>query len=159
MNKALSHRKATINDLRAILSLLLDEDELGQKNELMGQELDHAYIEAFRKIDSDPNHYLMVVESGTQILGTCHLTLLPSLTFKGTTRMQVEAVRVAEKHRGYQIGEWMLLAAIDHATSKGASIIQLTTNSKRLRAKKFYEKLGFEATHEGMKLFIKEPQN
>lgn len=55
MNKVLTHRKTNINDLRAILSLLLEEDELGQKNELMGQELDHAYIEAFRKIDSDPN--------------------------------------------------------------------------------------------------------
>ena len=159
MNKVLTHRQATLNDLKAIIGLLLEEDELGQKKEQIGQELDDAYIKAFLKIDSDPNHYLMVVKSNSEIVGTCHLTFIPSLTFIGSTRMQIEAVRVSEKYRGNRIGEWMLRVAINHATSEGASIIQLTTNSKRVKAKKFYEKVGFEATHEGMKLFIKEPQN
>jgi len=118
-------------------------------------ELNQNYIEAFHKINADPNQYLMVVESDHEIVATCHLTIMPSLTFTGSTRMQIEAVRVAEKYRGHKIGEWMMNAAIAYAKSKEVTILQLTTNKKRLRAKNFYEKLGFEASHEGMKLYLK----
>ena len=97
----------------------------------------------------------MFVESDKEIVATCHLTIMPSLTFTGSTRMQIEAVRVTEKHRGHKIGEWMMNTSISYAKSKGASILQLTTNKKRPRAKNFYEKMGFEASHEGMKLYLK----
>jgi ribosomal protein S18 acetylase RimI-like enzyme len=103
-------------------------------------------------VDSD--QYLMAVLIGAEIVGTCHLTIMPSLTFTGQTRMQIEAVRVSEKHRGQKIDEWMINAAIDHGKLQGAMIIQLMTNKKRTRAKKFYEKFGFQATHEGMKLYL-----
>ncbi len=155
MNKQLTHRKATIKDLKNIVTLLL-EDELGQSREHLEGELDLCYIDAFHMIDTDPNQYLMVVESGTEIVGTCHLNIMPSLTFRDSTRMQIEAVRVAEKYRGQKIGEWMIEAAIGYGKSKGASLIQLTTNKKRDRAKKFYERIGFEATHEGMKLYLEK---
>lgn len=88
------------------------------------------------------------------IIGACHLTIMPSLTFIGSTRMQIEAVRVIQKYRGQKIGEWMMQEAIEYGKSKGASIIQLTTNKQRTSAKHFYEKLSFEATHEGMKLYL-----
>ena len=97
----------------------------------------------------------MVVEiEDRHIVATCHLSIMPSLTFKGSTRMQIEAVRVAEKYRGNKIGEWMIKAAIQYGQEKGATIIQLTTNKKRLRAKSFYENIGFVPTHEGMKLYL-----
>ena len=150
----LTHRKAAINDLRQIISLLL-EDELGQTRESKKLELDQCYVDAFHKINDDLNQYLMVVESDKKIIATCHLTTIPSLTFRGSMRMQIEAVRVAEKYRGQKIGEWMMNAAIAYAKSKGASILQLTTNKKRSKAKNFYEKIGFEASHEGMKLYLK----
>ena len=154
MIQSLTYRKATINDLNAIVNLLL-EDELGQTRESKSAELNQNYIEAFHKINADPNQYLMVVESNHEIVATCHLTIMPSLTFTGSLRMQIEAVRVTEKHRGHKIGEWMMNAAITYAKSKGATILQLTTNKKRPRAKTFYEKIGFEASHEGMKLYLK----
>lgn len=150
----LTQSKATIHDLKAIIDLLL-EDELGQTRENASNNLDQKYINAFHKIDTDPNQYLMVVKNKSEVVGTCHLTLMPSLTFMGSTRMQIEAVRVAEKYRGQKIGEWMMAEAINYTKSNGASIIQLTTNKKRSRAKNFYEKLGFEATHEGMKLYLR----
>jgi ribosomal protein S18 acetylase RimI-like enzyme len=81
---------------------------------------------------------------------------MPSLTFLGSTRMQIEAVRVSEKYRGQKIGEWMFNQAIEYATANNVSIIQLTTNKKRPKAKHFYEKLGFEASHEGMKLCLRK---
>ena len=151
----LTHRKARIADLYQIIALLL-EDELGQTRESKSSELDENYTKAFHKIDSDPNQYLMVVENGDEIIGTCHLTLMPSITFIGSTRMQIEAVRVAGKYRGQKIGSWMFDQAISYAKEHDVSIIQLTTNKKRPKAKHFYEKLGFEASHEGMKLYLRK---
>lgn len=151
----LTHRKATLNDLPRLIELLL-EDELGSSRESRSSELDGGYIKAFHKIDSDPNQYLMVVENGDEIIGTCHLTIMPSLTFIGSTRMQIEAVRVAGKYRGQKIGSWMFDQAISYAKENDVSIVQLTTNKKRPKAKHFYEKLGFEASHEGMKLYLRK---
>ena len=136
-----------------IIKLLL-EDDLGQTTEHLEAELDQKYVQAFHKIYADPNQYLMVVELDAKIVGTCHLTVMPSLTFIGQTRMQIEAVRTSEKHRGRGIGKYMMEAAFDYARTRDASIIQLTTNKKRPRAKQFYERLGFEASHEGMKKMI-----
>jgi N-acetylglutamate synthase-like GNAT family acetyltransferase len=151
----LTHRKARIADLPHIIELLL-EDELGASRESKSSELDENYIKAFHKIDSDPNQYLMVLENDNEIIGTCHLTLMPSLTFIGSTRMQIEAVRVSNKYRSQQIGTWMFDQAISYAKAMDVSIIQLTTNKKRPKAKHFYEKLGFEASHEGMKLYLRK---
>lgn len=152
MNK-ITHRKAKITDLPYLIRLLL-EDEFGQTRESKSAELDENYIKAFHRIDSDLNQYLMVACNSNEIIGTCHLTIMPSLTFIGSTRMQIEAVRVAAKYRGQKIGSWMFEQAILYAKEHDVSIIQLTTNKKRPKAKNFYEKLGFEASHEGTKLYL-----
>ncbi len=150
----LTHRKATIKDLKKIIGLLL-EDDFGSVRENASYNIDQAYIDAFERIDSDPAQYLMVVEEyESKVIGTCQLTLIPSLTFVGSTRLQIEAVRVAQSYRGKGIGEWMIRQAIEYGKAKGASIIQLTTNKERLRAQKFYESLGFQSTHEGMKILL-----
>lgn len=151
MHQDLSSRKANINDIPRIIELLL-EDELGQIRE--HAQNNDGYLNAFRLINVDPNQYLMVVEKGNQIIATCHLTIMPSITFQGTTRMQIEAVRVSKDFRGQGIGEWMFQKVKEYAKSRNAFLLQLTTNSKRPRAKHFYEKLGFEASHVGMKMKI-----
>ena len=151
----LTNRKAKIDDLKRIIELLI-EDDLGRQRENSSAEISENYISAFQRIDKDPNQYLMVAENEAEIVATCHLTIMPSLTFKGSCRMQIEAVRVSEKYRGQKIGEWMISKAIEYARESRVTIIQLTTNKKRPRAKHFYEKLGFEATHEGMKLYLEQ---
>lgn len=151
----LTHRKARIADLPRLIELIL-EDELGSTRESKSSAVHENYTKAFHKIDSDPNQYLMLVENGDKIIGTCHLTIMPSLTFIGSTRMQIEAVRVAGKYRGQKIGSWMFDQAISYAFEHDVSIIQLTTNKKRPKAKHFYEKLDFEASHEGMKLYLEQ---
>ena len=153
MKSALKYRKATIEDLKSIIDLLL-EDELGKTRESKMRGLDPQYVDAFYRIDGDPNQYLMIVERVDEVIGTCHLTIMPSLTFTGKTRMQIEAVRVSEKYRGKKIGEWMMQQAIAYGKEHGAKIIQLTTNKRRPRAKTFYKGLGFEPSHEGMKLYL-----
>ena len=111
----LTVRKAAFSDLPAIVNLLI-EDELGQTREKVGDIIDQRYISAFEHIDSDSNQYLMVVENTEQqIIATCHLTIMPSLTFIGSTRMQIEAVRVSSRYRGQKIGEWMMNAAFEWA--------------------------------------------
>lgn len=152
MNR-LVHRKATVHDLLSIITLLMDDD-LGQTREISRDKIDPCYIDAFHRIDADPNQYLMVVLANEELVGTCHLTIMPSLTFAGSTRMQIEAVRVLATHRSQKIGEWMMNKAIEFARSKDVSIVQLTTNKKRTRAKQFYERIGFEASHEGMKYYL-----
>lgn len=153
----LSQHKATLKDLPAIIALY-SQDELGKTREFHSQQLDQRYVDAFYRIKRDPNQYLMVVKRQEEIVATCQLTLLPSLTFMGATRLQIEAVHVAAKHQGQKIGEWMMNAAFEFAKINNASIIQLTTNKLRTRAKQFYERLGFEATHEGMKYYLQDRQ-
>jgi ribosomal protein S18 acetylase RimI-like enzyme len=153
MTQNLNFRKATFNDLEPIIALLL-EDEFGQARELRKANLDQRYIDAYEKINADPHHYLMIVENEYECVGMCHLTLIPSLSFIGSTRLQIEEVRVSEKYRGQKVGTWMIETAIAYGADRGAKIVQLTTNKKRERAKIFYERLGFKASHEGLKLKV-----
>ena len=115
--------------------------------------MDKRYLDVFHKIHNDPNQYLMVVEQNQEIVATCHLTIMPSLSFTGSTRMNIEAVRVRSDCRSQKTGEWMIIEAMRYGQEHGASIVQLTTNKNRPDALRFYEKLGFKATHEGMKCF------
>lgn len=151
----ITHHKATISNLKEIVSLLI-QDKLGKDREQISDELDQCYLDAFKRINDDPNQYLMVVCEEKNIIGTCHLTLMPSLTFTGSTRMQIEAVRVHPDARGKSIGQQMIEFAINWGKNHGATIFQLSTNKKRPDALGFYEKLGFKATHEGMKLYLEQ---
>ena len=152
-NLDLKYRRANVEDLVDIVALLIN-DELGKNRERLTPELDSRYLDAFNRINNDQNQYLMVVELDNITIGTCHATSIPSLTFTGSTRLQIEAVRINKDYRGRGIGEAMISEVIRHGKNSGASIIQLTTNKQRPDALLFYEKLGFEASHEGMKLYL-----
>ena len=145
------YRKATEEDLPAIVQLLAD-DALGQKREAYQIPLPEKYIEAFRHIHSDANQELIVVEGDDGIVGTMQLSFLQYLTYQGGIRAQIEAVRIKKGMRGKGIGEDMFRWAIESAKARGAHLLQLTTDKQRPDAVRFYEKLGFKASHEGMKL-------
>jgi len=154
MNDLYIFRRAEQKDLLDIIRLL-SEDELGRSREIFSShDIKSSYQIAFDEINSDLNQFLMVLEKDTKIIGTCHLTYMPSLTFQGSRRMNIEAVRIDQTLRNQKIGEWMLKQAIQMAKKHHCKIVQLTTNKKRPAAKRFYEKLRFEATHEGMKLYL-----
>ncbi|MCF2571808.1 GNAT family N-acetyltransferase [Brevibacterium sp. UCMA 11754] len=86
------------------------------------------------------------------VVGTLQLTLIPSLSRRGSTRLQIEAVRIGPDAQGLGLGtavfEWA------HACGRrfGASLAQLTTDKSRTDAQRFYARLGYEASHEGLKL-------
>ena len=144
-------RRATRADVPAIVALLAD-DELGRQREDLADPLPEAYWEAFAAIDADPRQLLAVAEREGTIVGTLQLTFLPHLTHRGSERALVEAVRIARDARGGGLGRTMLEWAIEQARQRGCRMVQLTTDKQRTDARRFYESLGFEATHEGMKL-------
>ncbi|MCD9015909.1 GNAT family N-acetyltransferase [Parachryseolinea silvisoli] len=147
-------RKATRADLPAIVHLLA-QDILGQKREAYQDPLPNSYYEAFDRIDADPNQELIVAENANQeVIGTLQLTILPSLSYQGSSRALIEAVRVREDHRGGGIGGELLQWTIGRARARGARMLQLTSDKQRVDAVRFYEKLGFKASHEGLKMFL-----
>jgi len=150
----LKFRKATIADLPQIVRMLAD-DFLGGLRERFEDPLPESYVNAFHEIESDPNNELIVAENDGEIVGTLQLTFTPSISFQGGKRATVESVRVDEKVRGKGIGREMMLWAIDRAKREGCISMQLTTNSERKDAHRFYENLGFSKTHLGMKLRLK----
>ena len=145
-------RTANHEDLPQIIQMIVN-DALGKTREEFRTPLPDHYVKAFNLIHDDPNQYLLVCEDDqNKIIATLQLTYIQYLTYKGGVRAQIEAVRVHEGARGKGIGEYIMKYAIDHARSKGAHLVQLTTDKRRTRAKIFYERLGFNASHEGMKL-------
>jgi len=144
-------RRATRDDVPAIVALLAD-DELGRQRERPADPLPAAYTEAFEQIAADPRQVLAVAVAEERVVGTLQLTFLPYLTHQGGERALVEAVRVAADVRGSGLGRMMLEWAIDQARRRGCRMVQLTTDKQRADATRFYESLGFRASHEGMKL-------
>lgn len=144
-------RKARSDDLSAIVGLLAD-DGLGSGREDARLPLDQAYVSAFDALDSDPNQFLVVAQDGEMIVGTMQLTFIVGVSRKGAWRGQIEAVRVADSHRGSGLGQQMFEFAIQESRSRGCSLVQLTTDKTRQDAHRFYDRLGFVASHIGYKL-------
>lgn len=146
----LNFRKATAADIAPIVALLAN-DKLGTLREDLNDL--STYTTAFEKIALDENQELMVVENEEgEIIGTLQLSFIQYLTYQGGIRAQIEAVRIREDQRGKGIGEAVFQWAINRAKTKGAHVLQLTSDKQRPDAIRFYEKLGFKASHEGMKL-------
>ncbi|MFZ2282729.1 MAG: GNAT family N-acetyltransferase [Lutibacter sp.] len=149
-------RSATKNDLPFIVKMLAN-DKLGKLRENYQEPLPESYYAAFEIIDKDPNQELMVVEkdNDAEIAGTFQLTFIPYLSYQGKLRAQIENVFVREDLTGQGIGKKIFEWAIERAKNKNAHLLQLTSDKKRPSAIKFYEDLGFIASHEGMKLHFK----
>ncbi len=150
MSDSLVIRRATRADVEAIVRLLAD-DPLGSARERYQQPLPESYLQAFDAIDRDPQQELVVVDDGGEVVGTLQLTIIPYLTYQGGRRAQIEAVRVSAARRGAGLGERLCTWAIERARERGCHVVQLTTDKQRPDALRFYEKLGFVASHEGMK--------
>jgi len=151
MHHPLTFRLATREDIPAIVALLLD-DHLGVSRE-RSEDLS-CYYSAFDRLCEDPNNELVVVETDGQVIGTLQLTIIPGLTRRGATRAQIEGVRVARSHRKEGVGSKLMAWTTERARSRRCSLIQLTTDNSRPEAHRFYERLGYVASHVGMKCDI-----
>ncbi|WP_016906114.1 GNAT family N-acetyltransferase [Streptomyces xiaopingdaonensis] len=145
-------RAATAEDLPSLVALLAD-DALGSSRERPDRPA--PYREAFDRIAADPHQRLVVgcrEHDEKRPLGTLQLTLTPGLARQGATRGTIEAVRVAREARGGGLGRVLVRWAVDEAARQGCTLVQLTSDATREDAHRFYERLGFRATHVGYKL-------
>lgn len=148
----MNFRRATEKDLLFIVEMMAD-DVLGRERENFQNPLPIEYVNAFKKINADENQELIVLEDANfEIIGTLQLTFIQYLNYCGGSRAQIESVIIRKDKRGLGIGKAMFKWAINRAKDKNARMLQLTSDKQRPRAIKFYEDLGFKATHEGMKL-------
>ncbi|MCB1510935.1 MAG: GNAT family N-acetyltransferase [Hyphomicrobiaceae bacterium] len=146
-------RRATAADLETIVVLLAD-DPLGAQREDITLPLNPRYIAAFEAIDTDPNQLLAVVEHDDAIVGCLQLSFMPGLSRLGQWRGQIESVRIAAARRGTGLGRRMFEWAIAECRERGCGLVQLTSDKSRSDALRFYESLGFVASHEGFKLAL-----
>ncbi len=144
-------RKAQYSDLPAIVKLLAD-DPLGQSREIVSHPLDPRYEESFAAIDGDDNQLLAVaVDAADRVVGCLQLSFIPGLSRTGMWRGQIESVRIATRERGSGLGSQLIEWAVEMARERGCKLVQLTSDKARPDAIRFYEKLGFIASHQGLK--------
>jgi GNAT superfamily N-acetyltransferase len=150
----LRFRRADRDDVAAIVRLLAD-DPLGARRESDVSPLPASYHAAFDAIDRDPNNELVVAAGADgAVIGVLQLTFIPYLTYRGGWRALIEGVRVAAALRSGGVGRRLFEWAIERARQRGCHLIQLTSDKARPDAIRFYEGLGFVASHEGMKLHL-----
>ena len=147
----ITSREATAADIPLLVQMLFDDD-LGATREDCSLPVNQRYRDAFSSIDRDPNNELVVLEYDNQVAGMMQLTFIPYLTYTGSWRCVIEGVRIHAHYRGKGLGAKFFHWAIRRAKERECRLVQLTSNKIRVDALRFYQSLGFEATHEGFKL-------
>jgi ribosomal protein S18 acetylase RimI-like enzyme len=153
VGQALTFRPATRSDLPRLVEMLAD-DPLGATRERPGPPLPPAYLLAFDAITADDDNELIVACLGATVVGVLQLTFIPSLTYQGRWRAHIEGVRIAARHRSRGVGRRLIEWAVERSRARDCVMVQLTTTKSRREALRFYELLGFEASHEGLKLHL-----
>ncbi|MFG2317334.1 GNAT family N-acetyltransferase [Streptomyces tendae] len=142
-------RPATAEDIPAVVAMLAD-DPLGAQRE-SPDDLG-PYLAAFERLTTDPNQRLMVAVRDDRVVGTLQLTIVPGLSRRGATRSIIEGVRIHGAERGSGLGTQLIEWAIDESRRQDCNLVQLTSDKTRTDAHRFYERLGFTASHTGFKL-------
>jgi GNAT superfamily N-acetyltransferase len=146
-------RDAEAADLSAIVALLND-DAFGQARNPLFEAEAPRYRAAFDAILADPNNGYVVAELGGRTVGCYQLTFIRGLSYTGGERAEIESVRIASDLRGQGLGSVMMQDAIERARARNCVLVQLTTDMRREQTRRFYERLGFAASHHGMKLWL-----
>jgi GNAT superfamily N-acetyltransferase len=142
-------RDAVRDDVPAIVAMLAD-DPLGAAREDLGDP--RTYDAAYDRVVADPGQHLVVAERDGTVVGTLQLSVIPGLSRRGATRSVIEGVRVARTERGSGLGTELVTWAVEESRRLGCTLVQLTSDASRTDARRFYERLGFVASHVGFKL-------
>ncbi|MFF1419291.1 GNAT family N-acetyltransferase [Streptomyces sp. NPDC058280] len=142
-------RPAAPDDIPAIVAMLAD-DPLGAERESPDDLT--PYTAAYERLARDPNQHVMVAVRDSRVVGTLQLTIIPGLSRRGATRSVIEGVRIHADERGSGLGSRFIEWAVDESRSRGCQLVQLTSDASRSDAHRFYERLGFTASHVGFKL-------
>ncbi|MBE5316588.1 MAG: GNAT family N-acetyltransferase [Xanthomonadales bacterium] len=149
--RSLCFRTAQQTDLPAVLALLAD-DTLGKNREFNAA--NPNYLKAFEAISVDPNQQLLVAELDGRIIGMAQLSFIPGLSRGGAWRCNIEAVRIASDVRGQGLGAQLMQACEERARERGCSLLQLTSDARRVDAHRFYRGLGYVDSHIGFKRLL-----
>ncbi|WP_031079793.1 GNAT family N-acetyltransferase [Streptomyces sp. NRRL S-118] len=141
-------RPATEEDLPYIVAMLAD-DPLGAQRESPDELA--PYLAAFERLAKDPNQHVVVAVRRGKVVGTLQLTIVPGLSRRGATRSIIEGVRVHADERGGGLGTRFIEWAVEESRRQDCRLVQLTSDVTRTDAHRFYERLGFEASHVGFK--------
>ncbi|MGW1223791.1 N-acetyltransferase family protein [Streptomyces sp. NPDC002530] len=144
-------RPATVHDLPEIVAMLAD-DPLGARRESPDDLM--PYETAFRRLSGDPHQHLVVAVRADRVIGTLQLTVIPGLSRRGATRSVIEGVRIHADERGSGLGTRLIQWAVDESRRQDCQLVQLTSDTNRTDAHRFYERLGFVASHVGFKLAL-----
>ena len=144
-------REAVHADLAAIIALLAD-DVLGKTRDFTV--VDEAYERAFAAIEADPRNALVVADDQGEVVACMQVTYIPGLGRHGADRALIAAVRVRADRRGQGVGGDLTRWVIEQARARGCALVQLTSDKTRTDAHRFYARLGFVASHVGMKLTL-----
>jgi N-acetylglutamate synthase-like GNAT family acetyltransferase len=144
-------REATEEDLPRLIELLA-QLSLAEPREEHGPPLPARYYETFREIRADRRQRLFVLETDETIQATLALVIVPNLSHVGKPFAIVENVVVDEHARGSGYGEMLMRRSIDEARAAGCYRLSLFSNKQRADAHRFYQRLGFHASHEGFRI-------
>ncbi|MFD5227711.1 GNAT family N-acetyltransferase [Streptomyces qaidamensis] len=142
-------RAAIADDIPAIVAMLAD-DPLGAQRESPDDLA--PYLTALEQLSADPNQRVVVAVRQGRVVGTLQLTIIPGLSRRGATRSIIEGVRIHADERGSGLGTQLIEWAIEASRNQGCQLVQLTSDRTRTDAHRFYERLGFTASHTGFKL-------
>jgi GNAT superfamily N-acetyltransferase len=111
-----------------------------------------AHKRALAQIIKDPRQHVLVATERGKVLGTCTLYILPRVYWSGKPWAILDSIVVSEDAQGKGLGSHLIKEAVKIAKKAGCGQLQLTSNTQRVRAHRFYESLGFEPTYVGFKL-------
>jgi GNAT superfamily N-acetyltransferase len=146
-------RPATEADLARIVELLVHGSISG--GPLSRENPDD--LDPYRAALSDSTRnggVVLVAELSGEVVGTCQLVVFRHLQARGGLCAEIESVHVHPDHRGGGVGGVLIDDAVARARALGCYRVQLTSNTARPDAHRFYERLGFVPSHIGFKLSL-----
>lgn len=145
-------RRAAPGDVDGVMELFAGDAISAARGDRIDPADRAAYAAGLAAILEGDRNDLVVVDLAGRVIGMQQLTLIPGIARLGAERLQLEGVRIAADLRSGGIGTAMVRWAFETAAPVlGAPVVQLTSDTRRADARRFYERLGFVASHTGFK--------
>ncbi len=146
ISPALVVESAILADVPGIVGVYAD-DQVGHASDGWTEERREIYERGFHAIMANPGIELYVARRGGQVAGVIQVLFVPHISNLGATRCILESVFVSAAARGQGVGAAMIAFAEERARARGAQVVSLSSNGKRLDAHRFYERHGYAKSH------------
>lgn len=140
-------RAIRTDDFDAVNKLLLVLNQ-SDKNENVNQRK-----AIFQNIIDDPSNQLFVGIEKEDIVTTCYLNIVPTITWGPAPYALIENVVTAESHRRKGFGRQCLQYTIDYAFSNGCFKVMLLSSERNERTRAFYNSVGLIQSKDGYAVY------